>query len=151
VAVTVDIRLWTGIGCVLFDRDYWEEIDLNWYLEVLKKYTVFSGRAGRPEYWYFVLFNIIVSIVLGILDGIFGTVNGDARIGLLGGIYSLAVLCPSIAVGIRRLHDTNRSGWWLLIALIPIVGAIILIVYLAQQSDSGANQYGTQPAAAPAG
>lgn len=115
---------------------------MNWYLEVLKKYAVFGGRAGRPEYWYFVLFNIIVSLVLGFLDGLFGTFNSGARIGLLGGIYSLAVLCPSIGVGIRRLHDIDRSGWWLFISLIPIVGWIILLVWMIRESDSGANQYG---------
>jgi uncharacterized membrane protein YhaH (DUF805 family) len=121
---------------------------LNWYLEVLKKYTVFDGRAGRAEYWYFVLFNVIVSIVLGILDGLLGTVSSGARVGLFGGIYSLAVLCPSIGVGIRRLHDINRSGWWLLIGLIPLVGWIILIVWAARESDPGANQYGSGPSPA---
>ncbi len=121
---------------------------MNWYLEVLKKYTVFDGRAGRPEYWYFVLFNAIVSIVLEILDRLLGTVSSDARVGLFGGIYSLAVLCPSIAVGIRRLHDINRSGWWLLIGLVPLVGWIILIVWAATESDAGANQYGSGPSPA---
>jgi uncharacterized membrane protein YhaH (DUF805 family) len=120
---------------------------LDWYLEVLKKYTVFDGRAGRPEYWYFVLFSVIVSIVLGILDGLLGTVSSGVHVGLLGGIYSLAVLCPNIGVGIRRLHDINRSGWWLLIGLIPLVGWIILIVWAATESDSGANQYGPGPSA----
>jgi len=118
---------------------------LNWYLEVLKKYAVFGGRAGRPEYWYFVLFNILVSVVLGFLDGMLGTFSSGARVGLLGGIYSLAVLCPSIGVGIRRLHDINRSGWWLLIGLIPLVGWIILIVWAATESDAGPNQYGQGP------
>ena len=121
---------------------------MNWYVEVLKKYAVFDGRAGRPEYWYFVLFNIIVSIVLGFLDGLFGTFNSGARIGLLGGIYSLAVLCPSIGVGIRRLHDINRSGWYLLVGFIPIVGWIILLVWTIRESDPGANQYGAGPAPA---
>jgi uncharacterized membrane protein YhaH (DUF805 family) len=120
---------------------------LNWYLEVLKKYTVFDGRAGRPEYWYFVLFNFIAGIVLGIADSLLGTFSSGARIGLLGGIYSLAVLCPSIGVGIRRLHDIGRSGWWLLIGLIPLVGWIILIIWAATESDTGANQYGPGPSA----
>jgi len=115
---------------------------LNWYVDVLKKYAVFDGRAGRPEYWYFVLFNFIAGIVLGIADSLLGTMSSGARIGLLGGIYSLAVLCPSIGVGIRRLHDIGRSGWFLLIGLIPLVGWIILIVWAATESDSGANEYG---------
>jgi len=118
---------------------------LNWYLEVLKKYTVFGGRAGRPEYWYFVLFNVAASLILEFLDGLFGTFSNSARIGLLGSLYSLAVLCPTIGVGMRRLHDINRSGWWLLIGFIPIVGWIVLIVWAATGSDPGQNQYGSGP------
>jgi len=118
---------------------------LNWYLEVLKKYAVFGGRAGRPEYWYFVLFNVAASLILEFLDGLFGTFSNSARIGLLGSLYSLAVLCPTIGVGMRRLHDINRSGWWLLIGFIPIVGWIVLIVWAATGSDPGQNQYGSGP------
>ena len=118
---------------------------MNWYLEVLKKYTVFGGRAGRPEYWYFVLFNVAASLILEFLDGLFGTFSNSARIGLLGSLYSLAVLCPTIGVGMRRLHDINRSGWWLLIGFIPIVGWIVLIVWAATGSDPGPNQYGSGP------
>ena len=111
---------------------------MNWYLDVLKKYTVFSGRAQRAEYWYFILFNIIISLVLGFMDGLLGTG------GVLGGIYLLAVLLPSIAVGIRRLHDTDRSGWWLLIGLIPLVG-LVLLVFMVLDSTPGENQYGSNP------
>lgn len=118
---------------------------MSWYLGVLKKYAVFGGRAGRPEYWYFVLFNLAVSLVLGFLDGFLGTFSNSARIGLLGGLYSLAVLCPTIGLGMRRLHDINRSGWWLLIGFIPIVGWIVLIVWAATGSDPGQNQYGSGP------
>lgn len=117
---------------------------MNWYLDVLKKYADFSGRARRSEYWYFYLFNTLISFAIGMVDGIFGFI-GEFGIGMLGGIYTLLVLIPSIAVGVRRLHDTNRSGWWLLIALIPLVGAIILLVYLVQDSDQGENQYGPNP------
>ncbi len=118
---------------------------MNWYLEVLKKYAVFNGRARRKEYWYFFLFNIIISIVLGIIDGVTGSFSPEAGMGLLGGIYMLAVLIPGIAVSVRRLHDTNRSGWWLLILLIPLVGAIVLIVFLASDSKPEENQYGVNP------
>ncbi len=118
---------------------------MNWYLEVLKKYAVFNGRAHRKEYWYFVLFNILVYVAFGFIDAMVGTFNGEDRTGLLSGIYSLAILIPSIAVGVRRLHDTNRSGWWMLISLIPIIGAIVLIVYLASDSVSDENQYGLNP------
>lgn len=115
---------------------------MNWYLEVLKKYAVFGGRARRKEYWYFVLFNMLISIALTLIDGVTGSFSSEAGIGLLSGIYGLAVLIPSIAVGVRRLHDTNRSGWWLLISLIPLIGAIVLIVFLASDSKPEENKYG---------
>ena len=118
---------------------------MNWYLEVLKKYAVFDGRAQRAEYWYFALFSIIISIVLVIVDGATGSFNEETGFGLLSGIYTLAILIPTIAVGIRRLHDTNRSGWWILIGLIPIIGFIILIVLFVIDSDQGENQYGSNP------
>ena len=85
---------------------------MNWYLEVLKKYAVFGGRSRRKEYWYFFLFNILISIVLMIIDGLTGTLSLEAGMGLLGGIYALAVLIPGIAVTVRRLHDTNHSVFW---------------------------------------
>lgn len=118
---------------------------MNWYLEVLRKYAVFSGRARRKEYWFFFLFNIIFIIVLSFIDAIIGTYNAQANIGLLGGIYALAVLIPAIAVGVRRLHDTNRSGWWLLIGLIPILGGIVLLIFMLLDSQPGENQYGANP------
>lgn len=121
---------------------------MNWYIEVLKKYAVFSGRARRSEYWYFVLFNIIISIALGVIDGITGTFSQEAGMGLLGTIYTLAVLIPGLAVSVRRLHDTERSGWWLLIALVPLVGAIVLLVFMVQDSKTEQNQYGENPKAA---
>jgi uncharacterized membrane protein YhaH (DUF805 family) len=118
---------------------------MNWYLEVLKKYAVFSGRARRKEYWFFFLFNIIISIVLAVIDGVTGSFSPEAGMGLLGGIYTLAVLIPGIAVSVRRLHDTERSGWWLLIALVPLIGAIVLLVFMVQDSKPGQNQYGANP------
>ncbi len=114
---------------------------MNWYLTVLKKYAVFSGRARRKEYWYFVLFNVLISLVLGFIDGLLGLTPEGSGFGLLGGFYSLAVLIPGIAVAVRRLHDTGRSGWWLLIGFIPIIGVIVLIVFLASESQPGQNQY----------
>ena len=83
---------------------------MNWYLSVLKKYAVFDGRASRTEFWMFTLFSFIVGVVLGIIDGILH-LKGTYGIGVLGGLYNLAVLLPSIGVAIRRLHDTGRSGW----------------------------------------
>lgn len=117
---------------------------MNWYMEVLRKYAVFSGRSRRTEYWMFVLFNLIISVVLGFLDRMTGLLQ-DNGIGVLGGLYSLAVLIPSIAVSIRRLHDTGRSGWWLLLAFIPLIGGIVLIVFMAQDGEPQPNQYGPNP------
>jgi uncharacterized membrane protein YhaH (DUF805 family) len=104
----------------------------------LTKYVVAEGRAGRAEYWYFFLFNIIVSIVASIIDGILGTF-------IFGIIVGLGLLLPGIMVGIRRLHDTNRSGWWILLGLIPLVGFIVLIVFFVQEGTAGPNQYGPAP------
>lgn len=118
---------------------------MNWYLEVLKKYAVFSGRARRKEYWYFFLFSLIISIVLAVVDGVTGSFSAEAGVGLLGGIYALAVLIPGLAVSVRRLHDTGRSGWWLLIALIPVIGAIVLLVFMVLEGKPGTNQYGSNP------
>jgi uncharacterized membrane protein YhaH (DUF805 family) len=114
---------------------------MQWYLKVLKNYVGFGGRARRKEYWMFFLFNVIISIVLAILDAIMGTES------LLNGIYSLAVLLPSLAVTVRRLHDTGRSGWWILISLIPLIGAIVLLVFTCLEGDSYENDYGQDPKA----
>lgn len=116
---------------------------MNWYLEVLKKYAVFNGRARRKEYWFFVLFNIIISIVLTIIDGVTGSFSPEAGVGLLSGIYALAVLIPSIAVTVRRLHDTGRNGWWLLIGFIPLIGIVVLLIFMAEESKPGDNQFGS--------
>ena len=112
---------------------------MNWYLAVLKKYAVFSGRACRAEYWMFALFNAIIMLALTFIEMLF---RGP---GALANLYSLAVLLPSIAVGVRRLHDINRSGWWLLISLIPLVGLIVVIVFSVQDSYPGENAYGPNP------
>ena len=116
---------------------------MNWYLEVLKKYVDFSGRARRSEYWYFVLFNVLISIGLVILDNVLGIATND--VSPLYSLYSLAVLLPGLAVGVRRLHDTGRSGWHLLLGLIPCIGGIILLVFFVEDSQYGENQYGPSP------
>jgi uncharacterized membrane protein YhaH (DUF805 family) len=117
---------------------------VNWYLAVLKNYAGFTGRARRTEYWMFFLINLIIVIVLDVIGMVIKVST------LLGGIYGLAVLIPSLAVGVRRLHDTGRSGWWLLIGLIPLVGSIILIVFMATEGQPGNNQYGPNPKQVPA-
>jgi len=118
---------------------------MNWFLEALKKYAVFSGRARRKEYWFFALFYILFAIAIGFVDGLLGTVDPMSGIGTLGLIYSLAMLIPSLAVTVRRLHDTDRSGWMLLIALIPLIGAIVLLVFMVFDSTPGQNRFGPNP------
>ncbi|MCP8968105.1 DUF805 domain-containing protein [Ectobacillus ponti] len=114
---------------------------MNWYVKVLQNYVGFSGRARRKEYWMFALVNFIIGLVFALL------MQAADVFGLISNLYSLAVLLPSLAVSIRRLHDTGRSGWWLLISLIPIVGFIVLLVFFCQDSQSGENQYGENPKA----
>lgn len=121
---------------------------MQWYLKVLRQYADFNGRARRTEYWMFTLFSVIISVILAILDSVLDASAGG--FGLLQGLYSLAVLLPSLAVGARRLHDTGRSGWWLLIGLIPLVGAIVLLVFFVLDGERGPNAYGSDPKA-PAG
>ncbi len=118
---------------------------MNWYLAVLKKYAVFNGRACRAEYWYYVLFTILVSIGLVIVDSISGSYNATYGLGMLSGLYSLAVLIPGLAVTVRRLHDTGRSGWWLLIGLIPLLGGIVLLVFMIIEGTAGSNEHGPNP------
>ena len=117
---------------------------MHWYTDVLKKYAQFDGRARRKEYWMFVLFNFIIAVGLGILDAVLGLRLTENN-GLLSTLYTLAVLLPGLAVSVRRLHDTNRSGWWLLIAFIPFIGAIVLIIFMVLDSDGGPNRYGPNP------
>jgi uncharacterized membrane protein YhaH (DUF805 family) len=124
---------------------------MHWYLDVLKtKYAQFSGRARRREYWMFFLFSALVAIALTIVDAITGTLSAAAGTGLLGGLYSLAVLIPGLALTIRRLHDTDRSGWWLLIALVPVIGAIVLLVFMCLDSVPGDTRHGPSPKVAAA-
>lgn len=118
---------------------------MNWYLRVLKQYATFSGRARRKEYWYFLLFHIIITTVLFAIDDNTGNLAADGEIGLLSGLYTLAVLIPGLAVSVRRLHDTDRSGWWVLIGLIPLVGAIVLLVFALQDGTPGQNRFGPSP------
>lgn len=117
---------------------------MDWYLAVLKKYAVFEGRARRKEYWMFVLFNFLISFALIWLDSMVG-MRGASGFGLLSGLYSLAVLLPGVAVSVRRLHDTGKSGWWLLISLVPILGVLIVLFFMVQDSQPGDNQFGANP------
>ena len=111
---------------------------------VFSKYAVFKGRARRPEYWWWYLFYFVVLLVLQILDGIIAIAGGPPLLSLLG---VLALFVPTIAVACRRLHDTDRSGWMQLIVLIPLVGFIILIVFLCQRGTDGPNRFGSDDGA----
>jgi len=118
---------------------------MNWYLHVLKNYATFSGRARRKEYWMFFLFNVLISLGLGVLDVVAGTYSVEYETGFFSALYSLLVLIPSIAVSVRRLHDTNRSGWWVVISLIPIIGVLVLFVFTCLDSQPGTNRFGANP------
>ena len=117
---------------------------MNWYIDAWKNYANFQGRARRKAFWMFALFNIIAIVALTMVEGLIG-LRGDAGYGILSGLYSLAVILPAIALAVRRLHDTGRSGWWLLIGLVPLVGPIVLIVFYVTDSQPGTNQYGPNP------
>lgn len=113
---------------------------MEWYLKVLKEYANFNGRARRTEFWMFVLINLVVSILLSIVDGMLGF-----QFGLLSNLYALAMLVPTLAVGARRLHDTGRSGWWQLIAIIPLIGSLVLIFFFATEGHPESNEHGPSP------
>ncbi len=103
-------------------------------------YVKFDGRASRPAFWWWFLFGILVGIGATLIDLIIGS------FGVVSGLASLALLLPNLSVAIRRLHDTDHTGWWVLIGLIPIIGFIVLLIFYLRQSDPGENQYGPPPA-----
>ena len=115
---------------------------MSWYLKVLKKYAVFEGRARRKEYWFFTLFNFIFMV----LSLLIGFVLFDFFF-ILVSIYILAIMIPGLAVSVRRLHDTDRSGWFYLIIMIPLVGYIIYLVFMVEDGTPGENRYGPNPKA----
>jgi uncharacterized membrane protein YhaH (DUF805 family) len=118
---------------------------MSWYITVLKKYAVFSGRARRKEYWMFLLFNLIFLAVAMAIDSLLKTNFEGMPYGWIYTLYALAVVIPSLAVAIRRLHDTGKSGWWYLIALVPLIGGIWLLVLFVRDSQPGDNAYGPNP------
>nr|WP_294846601.1 DUF805 domain-containing protein [uncultured Sphingomonas sp.] len=118
---------------------------MDWATLPLKKYADFSGRAPRAEYWWFYLFEIILFCVAIMLDALSGGGFGGTPYGLFTAILGLGLIIPGLAVTIRRLHDTDRSGWWILIALVPLIGGIILLVFSILQGTLGTNRYGPDP------
>ena len=121
---------------------------MNWYLTVLKKYAEFSGRARRKEYWMFALMNFLISILISIVGAVIGDTNGLIAVSL-SGVYALFIFIPSLAVTVRRLHDTNKSGWWILITLVPLIGGLVLLIFMIMDSDPNTNAYGANPKSAP--
>lgn len=118
---------------------------MNWYLKVWQQYIDFDSRARRTEYWMFSLFHIIAIIAAVILDNFLGITIDDSGIGPIYVVYLLASIIPSFAVSVRRLHDVDKSGWMLLISLIPLVGSIWLLVLNVSEGDSGRNRFGRDP------
>ena len=118
---------------------------MNWYLLVLKKYVDFSGRARRKEYWMFVLFHVIFVIAAVVVDSLMGLTFDASGLGFVYLLYALATLLPGLAVSVRRLHDIGKSGWMILVSLIPIIGGIWLLVLAVTEGEPNANQYGPNP------
>ena len=118
---------------------------MNWYLKVLKQYADFNGRARRKEYWMFVLFNTLFSILAMIFDNVFGIAIEGIGYGPIYLLYVLAMMIPSLAVAVRRLHDVGKSGWMILISLIPIIGGIWLLVLFVTDGNLGENEHGANP------
>ena len=118
---------------------------MEWYFAVLQNYAVFHGRARRKEYWMYNLINAAVIMILVVSDSFTSPFDTGYGIGMLTSIYSLAVIIPGIAVTVRRLHDTDRSGWWYFIGLVPVIGWIAMLVFTIQEGDHGSNAYGDNP------
>ncbi len=118
---------------------------MDWYLKAVRGFLDFKGRAQRKEYWFYILFYVLFAIVVSIADNLLGLANPETGAGPLYMIYALAFLLPTIAVAVRRLHDTGRTGWWLLIAFLPVIGAIVLLVFYCLDSQPGDNKYGPNP------
>ena len=118
---------------------------MHWVRTVFSKYAVFQGRAQRAEYWYFVLFYVVAYTILGFLDGSLAREGEELQWGLLTGVFALATLVPSLAVSVRRLHDTNRSGWWMLLVFLPLIGQLVLLVFMVLDGTPGANRFGPDP------
>lgn len=120
---------------------------MQWYIQILKRFTDFKGRSRRKEYWMFALFNVLFSIATTLIDYAFGTDSFVYYIGLFSMLYGLFIFIPFLVVSVRRLHDTGKTGWMLLIAIVPIIGALWLFVLFATEGTRGTNMYGPDPKA----
>jgi len=118
---------------------------MKWFVIVLKKYAEFSGRSRRAEYWYYVLFYVLILVGLSIIDSATGMFDAERGVGVLSSLFALGTLIPTIAVTVRRLHDTDRSGWWILLELVPVIGGIVVLVFTCLDGTPGSNKYGPNP------
>ncbi|MFT2719850.1 DUF805 domain-containing protein [Deinococcus sp. A31D244] len=121
---------------------------MNEFIEVVtKKYAQFTGRARRREFWMFTLVYGVINIILTVIDNALGISTGDTLndVGVFSGLFALAMLIPHLAVSVRRLHDTGRSGWWVLLGLIPVLGWIALIIFMATDGEVDSNKWGPNP------
>lgn len=121
---------------------------MHWYFEVLGKYFEFGGRARRAEYWMYTLFTLLISLFLALVDEVAGLNKATGGLSPLYTLYGLAVFIPGLAVSVRRLHDIGKSGWWLLLVFVPLVGVIVLLMFHACEGDTGPNEYGPDPKSA---
>lgn len=121
---------------------------MNWYIKTItENYVKFEGRARRQEYWMFYLFHIIIIFLLGFLMNIFEDSTTSLILGAFLIVYFIATLLPSLAITVRRLHDTGKSGWYYLFSFIPYIGGLILLIFMVIDGDKGPNQYGPDPKA----
>jgi uncharacterized membrane protein YhaH (DUF805 family) len=122
---------------------------IYWFVAALKNYTNFHGRARRKEYWYFILINLLVLLALTAIEYSYKIKTFDVgfgnSMGLLSSLYLLFIFLPTVAVTTRRLHDTNRSGWWQLLYLVPAIGVLVIFICTLEDSFPGSNQYGKNP------
>lgn len=118
---------------------------MNYYIDAWKNIINFRDRASRKSYWMFALIHFVVAFVMGLIDGFTGTVSKETGVGMLGGLYTLASLLPIISLTTRRLHDTDRSGWWQLLYVIPILGALVVLIFTILPGNDGDNRFGEDP------
>ncbi len=118
---------------------------MKYYFKAFNNFSNFNGRARRKDYWMYLLFNLIFGLVAIILDNVFGLAFESIGYGVIYLLYSLITFIPSLSVTVRRLHDKSKSGWYILLAIIPIIGGIVLLFILAADGDPGENEYGMNP------
>ncbi|MCD9496485.1 DUF805 domain-containing protein [Photobacterium carnosum] len=118
---------------------------MNWYFAVIRKYAQFQGRSRRKEFWFFTLINACISLACSLVDTTLQLPTVMEGYGVLGALYAAFAFIPTVAVTVRRLHDQDRTGWWALIMLIPIVGILVLLYFMVQNSTEGSNRFGRNP------